>query len=599
MPKKIGIYDLLICVAMVTCTILLGGSYWYNCMIPWLFFFICLIKNRRNIPRNINAFIPAILLVTGFIAIVTTRGDKQNALYEYEQLLCLILPFFIGLSIKDEGQILKYIFVCATVTAIAGLLSYCGLIRIENFTFNDRYVLRLQSFLKYANTTAVLLGCGYFAVLKLFDVYQKKVLTYLSSCILIAFYLTVSKAAIPLFILIGTVLFVIQKKYARYFVLQNVICMIFAILIILAGFQQRQSVKLLLIVICVAISGRAILNDKLHRLFTEKRLIILWVCGLGVFLFLGCLLLVSKDINILETLLKRFDYMKDALVLLKEHWLTGIGPGAWKYYQYSAQTTLYSVSDIHNSWLQIWLEYGMIFFVTMVAVLLIATVLFARKKMYASSAIMLLIITHSLVDINFNFGIILIILGFMTGFALKDAKDIRLGKPVMYTTLAFCLALYGYMVCEGVVRNMFERSYIQNKNAQAIKYSYILEKICPYDSNLQISIAALTQENAEQRIKHAIELSPLDPGLVQTDIEYSISQKNKNTLEKILKFVGMAKHQEITYVKAKDYLIQALNTGICTQKEYDELLLAIENQRKQYGVIDRNNLLDDIAKGDN
>ena len=589
-------YNGVLYVALLLCTILLGGATWYNCMIPLLLFFVCLIKDKRNISGNVNTLIPIVLLVTGFISIVLTQGDKQNALYEYEQILCFILAFFVGLGIKDEDNIFKYVLVCATATAGVGLLSYCNLIRIEDFTFNDRYLLRLQSFLKYANTTAVLLGCGYFSSLKLFDTYQKKGLTYISSCTLIAFYLTVSKAAIPLFIVFGTLLFVVQRKYTRCFVLQNVVCMIGTLLIILAGFKQYQTVKILLVIITVLIGGGIVQSEMLKKILPDKRLMIVWLIGFGVFLSLGCLLLVSRDINIFETLFKRFDYMSDAFVLLRQYWLTGIGPGAWKFYQYSVQTTQYSVTEIHNSWLQIWLEFGIIFFVTIFASFIKTTVYCIRRKMYVYAAIILFILTHSLVDINLSFGIILMISGLIIGFALRDAKEIRFGKPIVCGTLTLCLVLFGYMICECTVRSLFEQAYLKKNYDRAITYSTVLEKICPYDSNLQISIAALTHNDTEQRIVRAIALSPLDPSLLQTDIEYSIAQKNPSVLEKIDRLTQMAKHQESIYAKAKEYLIQALERKICTRKEYDEYLSKIENQRNQYGVIDRNNLLEEIVK---
>lgn len=593
--KKINMYELLLPAGLLICTVLMGGYNWYNCVIPILLFLVYLVKERKNILKNINIVFPFALLITGFIAVIQTQGDKQNALYEYERILCFIAAFFVGLSIKSEYKIFKYMVVCAAVTGICGLLSYCNIIRIEDFSFNDRYVLRLQSFLKYANTTAVLLGCGYFASIKLIDVYNKRVLTYISSCILIAFYLTVSKAAIPLFMVLGTFLFLVQRKHSRYFILQNLVCMVFTLLILLVGCQQ-QTATFMLILACIVISVSIVHNDKMKQVFTEKRLIVLWFLGFGIFLFMGCLVLISKDINIFETLFKRFDYMKDALILLKEHWLTGIGPGAWKYYQYSIQTTQYNVTDIHNSWMQIWLEFGILFFLAISAIIVKSALYFARKKMHVYYVLVLFIVMHSLVDINLSFGIILMILGLVTGFALNKGNEIRAGKHILYGTLLLCFVIFGYMTCEYAVRGMLENSYLQKKNEQAAKYAEILEKICPYDSNLQISIAALTQENTEQRIKRAIELSPLDPDLVQTDIEYSISHKDKTVLKKIEKYVVMAKYQEITYAQAKEYLVQAFDTGLCTQKEYDECLSGIENLQDELGITDRNELLGEVAE---
>ncbi len=595
MTKKITLTDFLLYISLLICTITLGGFYWYNCIIPLFLFFVCLIKERQNFPQNIYVYAPVILLVTGFIPIILTQGDKQNALYEYEQILCFILPFYIGMTLKNDDKILKGITLCAAITAAVGLLSYCNIINIEDFVFYDRHLLRLQSLLKYANTTAVLLGCGYFATLKLYNTYQNRCLIYLSSFILLAFYLTISKAAIPIFLLIGTFLVFIKKKYTRFFVLQNIVCMVFTLLIVLPQLALHQTVKLLLIITCALFSDGFLKNSKIKKIH-EKYLLIAWVIGFIILAICGYLLFISMNINVFETFFKRFEYMKDALNLLRGNWFTGIGPGAWRYYQYSIQTTQYDVTNIHNGWLQIWLEYGILFFLTIAIISIKSILSLIKRKSYLCSAILLFIIIHTLIDINLSFGIILMILGLISGFALNDTKKVLLWKTTSHVVLILCSVLILYMACECTIRSRFENAYLENKTEDAIKYSAILEKICPYDSNLQISIAALTKEDATKRIEYATQLSPIDPKLVETDIEYSIFQKRRNVIEKIKKYTTMSKRQESTYIKAKEYLTRALNQGLCSENEYDNCLKIIEEQRKYYEVIDRNELLKDIIK---
>lgn len=582
------------CIALLVCTILTGGSSWQYCIIPLLLLLVYVILSRKSIHGTIDTVWLAVMMVSGMIAIALTVGDKQNAMYEYEKMACFVLAVFAGMGMKKKDSVFQAIAACALLTAFVGLLAYCGFIRLEEFTFNDRYMVRLQSFLKYANTAALLLGCGYFSVLELLHMHQKKYIAYLSSGILIAFYLTVSKAAIPLFLLFGSILFFIERKYARCFILQNLVCMMLTIFTILAGYQQWKTVQFFLIVAFIIIGGYLGTTDKKQQ--SDKYLIGIWCAGFIGFFLLDCVLFYIKNINILETLFRRFDYMRDALSLLKGYWLTGIGPGAWKYYQYTVQTTQYTVTYIHNSWLQMWLEYGLVFFIAVLALLIKSMWYFFKRKQYLLFTVMVFIIAHSFVDINLSFGLILMILGLLTGIALQESKRTKWSKPVFYGITAWCCILLAYTACEYTVRSMFEKAYLREDTQKAAQYAVVLEKICPYDSNLQISLAALGQGDAGERIQKALRLSPLDMQLRETEIEYALRQGESSVLEKCMKYVEMAKYQEPVYVKAEEYAVQALDAGLCAQEEYTVFMDKVNAMRETAKVVNRNELLDEIAE---
>ena len=573
-------------IALIICTILIGGSNWYCCIIPILLFLIYVMIYRKEI-LTAQYTVIMILIITGSIAVAFTVGDKQNAMYEYEKI------FFAGKCIKNKDTVLRSILICSLMAAGAGLLAYCNLIQIEEFTFNDRYIIRLQSFLKYANTTALLLGCGYFSAMKLLNTSSKKPIAYISAVVLIALYLTVSKAAIPLFLLLESILFLVERKYVHQFIMQNLICMFFAVLIILAGYWKFRTIQFLLIIMCVCIGGYAGSSDK--NVQFNKYLLWIWCGGFVCFFTAICALFLVNHINIFETLIRRFDYMKDALTLLKRHWLFGIGPGAWKYYQNLVQTTQYSVTYVHNAWLQMWLDYGIIFFVAMLIVLAKTLWRFATTRQYLLLTITVFIIAHSFVDINLSFGLILILLGLLAGIALREEKQIKLGKPVFYAIIVCSCLMLGYMTIEYTVRNMFEQAYTKNNSKKAAQYALVLEKICPYDSNLQISLAALGQGDVSARIEKAIELSPMDISLRETKIEYAIGHGETSVIDQCRQYVKMAKHQERVYIKAEQYAGRALNAGLCMQDEYEAFMDELEVMRKEFNVVNRNKLLDEIV----
>ena len=151
------------------------------------------------------------------------------------------------------------------------------------------------------------------------------------------------------------------------------------------------------------------------------------------------------------------------------------------------------------------------------------------------------------------------------------------------------------MIFEYQLYNGFKNAYENGEYQKTVDYTLILEKISPYNSKIQITLATLNQGDAQQRINMAKKLSPLDPELLEFDIEYSISQKNRDVFEKCTKYIQMAPMQEKTYYNVKDYLKNAFETGIYTQTEYDSFLSYIDTKRNEVGVVDRNELLNELA----
>lgn len=581
--------------ASIVCTLLLGGANWHNCILPMLLLLPIIINDRKNLFNNIWNLSLICLLLLGFISICVTRGDKQNALYNYIKFIYFILAVYVGLSEKKRTNILYCIFICSSLIAIIGLLSYCNLIKITEFTFNDRYILRLQSLLRYANTTALLLGCGYFAALELFEETQKAWIRFLSFCILLAFYLTFSKAAIPIFLLLGTFLIIKSNKFISAFVIPNVVCMFITVLILFENFKHWQTVKLITIVVCVMLCNYIMKSARFKRFHTDKRLIWLWGIGFNVFGIIICIIYLSKDMNILRTLFLRFDYMLDACKLLKNNWLMGIGPGAWKYYQYSVQATSYSLTDIHNSWLQILIEYGACFLIIFVGLIAKSIVHYIKYKQWIFLFILVFIAAHSLIDFNFSYGLVLMILGLLCGNTLQTGKRTKISIPIFYTVISICVALTGYIASEYIVRSNFERAYLSNDKEKAFKWIMRLEKMCPYDSELQISIATFEVGNVTERVERARMLSPLEPEFLKIEIDNLINNSDKSFFEKCKEYINSASKQEKTYVDVKKFLKAALQNNLCTQAEYDEYFAYVEDERIKNNVIDRNELLKSIT----
>ena len=580
-------------IAMLVTGLLSGGISWHYLIIPTVLFMCSIVINIRNIKFNCKSILITAILLSGILSLFFTNADKQNTIHEFMKIIIFVLAFYVGTA-TNKRTILNAISLLGTVIAVLGILGYCNIVRINEFVFNDRTFYRLQSFIKYANITAVMLGCTYFALVDIYEETTKQYIPYVSAGILIALYLTISKAAIPLFLLIGILGAIFEKKYAKYFLLQNFICLLFAAVIIFLARKHYYSISFLTVVACIAITGTISKNSL--NFYMDLRKILLVVLLILIAGIAG-VLIYTKNTDIFATLISRFVYSKDALQILKSNWFLGIGAGGWKYYQYGVQSMGYNVNYIHNGLIQFWLDYGFIGLMAFIAIFADSVIFAFRKKEYTLLCIILLIATHSIIDIDFSFGIILVIYGLIIGYLTNDSKQFTCYKPFAAVALAISLLFMCYSCGEYIIRNKFEKAYLKKDYQTALQYAYKLEKICPSDSSLKESIAALDSDTTKENLKKAVELSPLDKDIFLTYINYLIDNGYKINITNMSEhFISLAPKQESTYAEIQIFAKKAFENGLCSIEEYDNTIADSEQRRKEEHVVNRNELLNEIAK---
>ncbi|MBS4030275.1 MAG: O-antigen ligase family protein [Clostridiales bacterium] len=127
------------------------------------------------------------------------------------------------------------------------------------------------------------------------------------------------------------------------------------------------------------------------------------------------------DINV-QT---RFRYSRDAWEIIKDHPLLGLGGHGWKsrYFQY--QSANYSSTEVHNHFMQVFVETGIIGFLLFLGIWL--TFLYTAYRLYtdedeerkilsvAIGTAVLAIVAHSLYDFNLSLGAISIFLWALMG----------------------------------------------------------------------------------------------------------------------------------------------------------------------------------------
>lgn len=581
------ISQILLLFSLLICTIFQGGFIWYACIIPSLILLVLIVLNLRKTQFSLYHVLMIVIMLSGAVAIVFTNADKQNALYEYEKILCFILAVSAG-GITGKQKISNTTVFISLFTAVIGILSYCNLIQINGYILNDKGILRLQSCLTYSNTTAVLLACGY--ILSLGK--TNKIHNHINSAaILTALYLTLSKGAIMSFIVLGTVLILFKKEYAKQFIVQNILTALTTAIVLYLSQCHAYMASLLTIIIGVFIVANISVKIKDNaKIYYYIWFIFLILCMIGV------IIVVSKyRIDILSTFIKRLYYMKDALMLLPNNFLFGIGSGGWQYYQYQIQTNQYSVKYIHNGWLQFLAENGVIFTACLIMIFVSAIYRLYKSKEYALLTSLLLISAHSLIDFDFSYGVILLVSGLIIG-TTANFKSNKIYSVSAKVGFIICLAFILYMCAEYCVRFKFE-SEIDDKNYNAaIKCAHCIEKLCPYDANIRVNIAELDAENAQQYYLKAMKLSPLDSEILAEYINYLLLNQKDGILELCEKYINLRPKQEETYTFVKRMANKAFDKNLCTELKYNNFIKSVETKQNQEGVTDRNKLLDQLIK---
>ena len=225
-----------------------------------------------------------------------------------ETLRTLIFPMTLLLFLNnDSAKAEKSIFTALMIVAVLGLLGYFSVISMPGGVDESRG--RLHSVIQYANTTALLMLVG---------------------------------------VLYSVDRFVADRK------IRSVCCgVIFAVALFLTGSRTTLVIALAVCALYAFIKTRG-----------RPRLIV--ACSvLAAAVVVVCLSLFT-DIRIFRisvftsTLVERWITFQDAFEMLRGRWLPGVGAGNWQEWQYRLQSAPYFVRFIHNFYLQLLLDGGVL-----------------------------------------------------------------------------------------------------------------------------------------------------------------------------------------------------------------------------------------------
>lgn len=241
-----------------------------------------------------------------------------------------------------------------------------------------------------------------------------------------------------------------------------------------------------------------------------------------------------RDINVVT----RFRYVKDAWEIIKDYPILGLGGHGWKarYTQY--QSALYASTEVHNHFLQVWVETGiiglLIFLGLWLAFINTAYKLCSgedeEKSMYAVaiSIGVLAVVSHSLYDFNLSLGAIGIFLwalmGVMRSFSLTDVKAKRLNIPAALPA-AVGIALLIFVISLNIGHRSFIKGYGMLERNQFNRAVPVLEKAIKYDAFDPEPRVALANAY-EVLYENTNNYSYLEKAQSQLEKAYSLSRYN-------------------------------------------------------------------------
>jgi O-antigen ligase len=403
---------------------------------------------------------PEVLILLGvsvlyFVSFAILSENRYGGLTE--SLRTLVFPvsllFFLN-SDKDRSQ--KSATIGLLIVAVLGLLAYADILPLPGAVITSSN--RLQSTIQYANTTALLMIIG--TLYSADDFLKRKRITsaICFAVFVLALALTGSRTSLVTALAIGTVYALIKANRRG----KLIVC----------GAVAAATVAL---VCLTAIPGIRLLRISLYE----------------------------------PTLVERFITYGDALSMLKSKPLLGIGVGNWQTLQYSAQSAPYNVKFIHNYYLQLFLDGGILAPLLFLTSLVPAVVRGVRGRS-VHACIILAVMLHAVLDFDLVFASVGVLTMLSLSHLTTRGRTLRVGR-LRLIALAPLLVLLTLWTSEALSsrantqlsRGNLESSMSLNTAALAIN---------PVNTGLYYDMAQSTRDVALTRelLQKAIESNPRD-----------------------------------------------------------------------------------------
>lgn len=443
-------------------------------------------------------------VVLSFATALNTRENLENILQYTQYIIAFIVlyDYFYDSKQLFIPAIMMPVVMAGFVCAVTGLIALTGDFNIWSITVSWG---RIGATFQYANTASI-----YFAICFLFaltlanavkSILFRSLLSGAGSILLLALFLTGSRGGYLIGIGAIFVFLLIQPSEHRIKGFINFIYMLAPVLAVLKGFNMSTAAHDNLaaaewLAICFVLAAVVSLLTFLLANFINKYNSIKMPKGSGLiftavigaivifaFVFRSSLFAVLpssigsrlarfsfNDINVLY----RLEYDKDALKLLAGNWLLGLGGGGWKALYQSVQDYFYTAVFVHNNYLQVFVESGILGFLSYIG-LVVAGVISAVysyvkaadkvMKIYAGGLLcgLLALVVHSSFDFDLSFVSMALLLWSMFAAAAVGQRKLAVdGGSFKIVLIVVCSILFSFNAV------YFAGAYNEN---EALKYA--------------------------------------------------------------------------------------------------------------------------------
>ncbi len=472
-----------------------------------------------------GALLVAYLLA--FVQAVNIRGNIEAVMQVVVYLLLFLVLFDYYREHKEE--ILSTFFVPITaggvLAAILGIAGYTHLFTGNYATINSS---RIHATLQYANTAAV-----YFMLVALLlmamilngkRIWLKALLAGVGHVLLMALFFTSSRGVFLVFPpIVFLVLFFVMPAGARMRSFLTVLAMTIPMVVTMQTFnavaQQKQTQSAFIwIFIGFVLSALLMLGfDLLRKIPMSKptQYCVLALSGI-VIIIVGVLqgpLIIEvvkqfiltnipknvlnrmQDIN-LETnsVVMRFEFYKEAWTLIQRQWWFGYGGGGFASLYQSVQVLYYAAKLVHNHYLQIFVESGILGILSFLGLILTAgaSMFFGRLKqellehrVEAASLLcaFLALSLHSVIDFNLSFTSMGYLLWGMIAIGAAYGVSSRKGEiPLWQPQAMYQWPMFALVTIVGLASVSFSLAgYQMERGAEFKKQIVAVQAITAYE----------------------------------------------------------------------------------------------------------------------
>lgn len=598
-----------------------------------------IIKRSNRISIN-NLEIAAIVLIilSAGLSIYKSTDRILSMVDSTYILICIITYVYIKSNLDLEKYIIKSIILGAGIYSIVSIIT-----NISN-PYN-----RLEGLFNYANSTAIFLALSsilyFFNYEWLSNEKYGKVFDIINLITISALFATESRGGILIYLF---ALIIGKKKLLNHKINMNVLGLVLAVLIINKLMLAYFLICPILIYFVIFIDLRTVKkiknNIKTFRVIKSGLIIVGFI--FIIYSYFNRLLELSFTNSQLQ---ERLVFISDGLNMLKKN-ILGVGAGQYNKLQFLYQSANYDVKYVHNGYVQIGLDYGLIALLVFGLILILLAYEVIRNRRFNQwLVVIVMILMHSVFDFTLSFISIGIIL--MISIALLhpkediEIKNITLTRnvlrylytPIMIVTLIFIIAalpyemIYSYANFKEQIGTRTAYNYLKTMDKYPVKDNRYYMKMAGieferydetdqkelvkdsiYNFNKYISLEkydARAFENlsvlyfklgdldkGEKLLKNIIDVRPLYPksysklaDLYYYNIKTAVNKRDLNAIKKNLADFDYIQDKIKVAKKSSNYKTKYMNDQLkdSIDSDHQQVFSDVEIIRKNYANISK------------